>query len=88
MSDVARAAPQRVVPREARADIQLPNGKTLTPRFRFAAKIGACDKTVARMNLPTTYIVGIPYIEDESSLQEIAGRARRRNEPAKRRSRR
>jgi hypothetical protein len=71
--------------RETAPDITLPNGKTLTPRVRFAAEIGACDKTVARMNFATAYIAGLAYIERESCLQELAGRARRRNEPQKRR---
>jgi hypothetical protein len=70
--------------RETAPDIKLPNGKTLTPRARFAGNIGTCDKTVARMNLATVYIAGIAYVEREGGLQEIAERAVRRNEPAKR----
>jgi hypothetical protein len=84
MSDIATttAAASR---RETAPDIKLPNGKTLTPRARFGGEIGACDRTVKRMNLETVYVAGIAYVERESSLQEIASRARRRNEPQKRR---
>jgi hypothetical protein len=73
--------------RETAPDIKLPNGKTLTPRVRFAGEIGACEKTVTRMNFATVYITGLAYIERESGLQELASRARRRNESPKRRRR-
>jgi hypothetical protein len=89
MSDIVTTTDAAGSRRETAPDITLPNGKTLTPRVRFAAEIGACDKTVARMSFATAYIAGLAYIERESSLQELAGRARRRHvEPAKRRNHR
>jgi hypothetical protein len=54
----------------------------------FADGIGVCEKTVARMNLPTTYIGNVAYVPHNASLQVIAERVRRRNEPPKKRGRR
>jgi len=44
-----------------------------------------CDKTAARMNLPTTYIGGVAYVARGESLKIVAARVRRRNEPPTRR---
>jgi hypothetical protein len=59
----------------------------LTPRIKFAQSIGLSDDTARKMNLPTTYIGSVAYVPRKASLQEIASRAKRRNEPAKRRRR-
>jgi hypothetical protein len=71
--------------RHARPDIQLLND-IARPRSRFAQEnLNCCDKTAARMNLPTLYIRGVAHVLVAASLREIAARARRRNEPPRRR---
>lgn len=93
MSDIVTAtattAPA-VSRRDTAPDIPLPNGKKLTPRVRFAGKIGASEKAVQRLKFETFYIAGIAYIEEEGSLQKLVDRARRRNavEPTRRKHRR
>jgi hypothetical protein len=58
----------------------------LVPRHEFAEDdLGVSDKTAARMNLPTTYIGNLAYVARKASLQIVAERVRRRNQPAKRR---
>lgn len=84
MSDIVTNTAAAGSRRDTAPDIKLPNGKTLTPQIKFAAKIGACEKTVQRMNFETVYIAGVAYVEEERSLKELVDRARRRNEPAKR----
>jgi hypothetical protein len=66
---------------QPRRRIVLPNDKTLQPRVEFADEIGVTDRTCARMNLPTTYIGNVAYVEREESLGIIAGRIRRPNQP-------
>jgi hypothetical protein len=70
---------------EDRPSITLPNGKVLEPRVRFAAAIGCAEKTVIRMNLPTTYIACVAYIDRDEGLKQIGARVKRRNEPPRRR---
>jgi hypothetical protein len=60
----------------------------LEPRVDFAASIGVTDKTVSRMNLPTTYIGNVAYIRHNEGLQALAARVRCRHEPQKKRQRR
>jgi hypothetical protein len=67
-----------------RPEIKLPNGDFLVPRVDFASELGVCEKTVVRMNLPTTYLGTVAYIQHNASLEVIASTVRRRNEPAAR----
>jgi hypothetical protein len=69
-----------------RPDIKLPNGKTLRPRARIARDLPVHEKTLTRGNHPTVYVAGVAYLELETTLADIAGNLRRRNEPAKRRA--
>jgi hypothetical protein len=95
MSDVitsvaaAGRAPRRV--RQPKAVTALPSilidGEVWDPRKKLAAELGVCDTTLKRWNFRTAYIGGVAYIPREECLREIAGRARRRNEPALRRGR-
>jgi hypothetical protein len=68
-------------------EIQIP-GDTLMRRELFARTVlGTHERTVARMNLPTTYICGIAYVALNASIKDIADKVQRRNKPAKRRAR-
>ena len=84
MSDTSTALSARVR-REARPRIYLPGGEVLEPRANFAAEMGVCDKTAARMDLPTTYVGGVAYVARTASLKIVAERVRRRNQPRRRR---
>jgi hypothetical protein len=77
--------PRSRLTRDTRPDIQLPNGKKLQPRFRFAEELGLSERTVKRMNLATTYIGNVAYVETEASLLVIADTLKRRNQPQRRR---
>jgi hypothetical protein len=73
--------------RESRAEIPLPSGDVLVPRAAFAREIlGVCDKTVQRMNLPTTFVGGVAYVTRGASLQIVSDGVRPRLEPRARRS--
>jgi hypothetical protein len=86
MTDETTITPRRTrIRREDRQPIVLPDGKTLEPRVRFAERVGISDYAARDMNLPTTYIGGVAYVPVEQSLEIIAGRAKRRNEPPARR---
>jgi hypothetical protein len=64
--------------------IKLPGGKELMPRRDYAdTELGVCERTVTRMNLPTTFIGGVAYIEVNGARQIVADSVRRRNEPPK-----
>jgi hypothetical protein len=66
----------------ARPDIPLPNGDTLKPRNRFASEnLNVTDRTVQRMGLPTTYIAGVAHVPVNESLNILAARIRRPNQP-------
>jgi hypothetical protein len=67
--------------KEDRPDIHLPDGETLEPRIKFAARVGISDKTAQRLNLPTVFIAAVAYVKRNASLELLASRARRRNEP-------
>ena len=70
---------------QPRHRIDLPNGEFLQPRRDFAAEIGVVDKTCARMNLPTTYVGNVAYVAHNASLNILAERVQRRNQPPERR---
>jgi hypothetical protein len=80
----AARAPRRV--RQPKTD--LPSieiaGEVWDPRKKLATDLGVCDTTVKRMNFRTMYVGGVAYVCREEGLQEIAGRAHRRNEPLRR----
>jgi hypothetical protein len=74
--------------RQARQDVVLPDGEVLTPRVKFAnVDMGISERTVARMNLPTTYIGGVAYVPKNASLRIVAEHVVRRNQPPARRRR-
>lgn len=80
--DISTAERRR--PRE-RVSIQLPDGDVLDPRKKFADDLGVSEKTVARMNPPTTYIGNVAHVKRNATLQIISDRALRKNQPPKRR---
>jgi hypothetical protein len=83
MSDISIAKRQ---PRQGRR-IKLGDDEAQL-RHEFAEEdLGVCDRTAARMNLPTVYIGGLAYILRYASLKQIAATARRRHEPQSRRAR-
>jgi hypothetical protein len=84
MSLIDTAEPPLTRPKR-RPSIPTPDGDSLDPRAVFAENIGASEKTVARMNLPTTYVAGIAYVKRNASLQIIANGVKRRNQPSTRR---
>jgi hypothetical protein len=87
MSDITTINPTTPAvrrPRQRVAEIKLPDGETLVPRADFANKVGVSEKTCKRWDLPTTYIAGVAYVQQNSSLKIIAGTVRRRNQPAAR----
>ncbi|MBA4033798.1 MAG: hypothetical protein C0480_04215 [Bradyrhizobium sp.] len=66
----------------------MPDGDVLIPRDVFASEVlHVDDRTVRRMNLPTVYVGGFPYVRRNASLQAVADMAKRRHEPAKKRRR-
>jgi hypothetical protein len=75
-------------PRRTLAQIKIPGGDTLVPREAFAHDvIGVCERTAARMNLPTTYVGGIAFVAHDASLKIVANLVKRRNPaPVKRRA--
>jgi hypothetical protein len=83
MSDITTATIAHYRPRP-RPHITI-DGEVWKPRSDFANELGITDRTAARMNLRTTYIAGIAYVPSGESLTEVAAKARRRCEPAKRR---
>jgi hypothetical protein len=71
-------------PQRGISEIALPDGDDLELRENFSNNtLGVCDRTVRRMNLPTVYIGGRPFLPRKKSLQIIADRAKRKNQPAK-----
>jgi hypothetical protein len=80
ITDIARSKKRRGPP--ARVRIDLPNSDFLEPRAAFADFIGVTDKTVQRMDVPTTYIGLVAYVPHNESLNILASRAKRRNQPA------
>jgi hypothetical protein len=55
-----------------------------TPGLRAAFGRGilnVCDKTVQRMNLPTTYVGGVAYVDRDASLEIIGAGVRPRLQP-------
>ena len=55
----------------------------MVPRKVLAETLGVSDKTVSRMNLATVYIGLVAHVKEKASLQDIADKARRRNQPQK-----
>jgi hypothetical protein len=81
MSDIT--SPHRIAPLD-RTDIVYPDGKVLTPRAKFARDyLNVHDKTASRMNLPTTYIGGVAYVDRDASLEMISDGVRSRKQPTK-----
>ena len=82
---VALPSPRQRMRREDRPSITLPNGKVLEPRVKFASDLGLSEKTVTRMNVPTTYIGCVAYVDRDEGLKHIGAGVKRRNQPARRR---
>jgi hypothetical protein len=55
--------------------------ETAELRCVFGNKLGASDRTVARMRLPTIYVNNVPYILRGKALKVIAERGLRNAEP-------
>ena len=69
--------------------IELPNGRVLEQRAHFADDLGVTDKTVKRLNAPTTYIGNVAYVDRRAALEVLAARIKHRNQtPTKRRGHR
>ncbi len=86
MSDIAITTVSRYRPKP-HPQITI-EGEVWETRGDFAKRLGITDRTAARMNLRTTFIAGLAYVPVTESLRDVAGRARRRNEPAKHRRKR
>lgn len=84
MSDDVKEIVRR--PRRTLPQIKIP-GDVLMPRKDFARTvIGVCERTAARLNLPTTYVGGVAFVARDASLKLVADLVQRRNQPAKRRA--
>jgi hypothetical protein len=69
-----------------RRRIDLPSGDYLEPRVTFATEtLGVCDRTAARMKLPTHYIGAVAYVPHNESLELVAAGIKRAPEPQRRR---
>jgi len=71
--------------RRDRPSIALPNGDTLEPRRKLAARLNLSERTVARMGLPTTYVGNVAHHPVNESLNILAGRIKRPTQPRRRR---
>jgi hypothetical protein len=72
-------------PRRTLSQIEIP-GDVLMPRKAFAHEVmGVCERTAARMDLPTTYVGGIAFVARDASLKIVADLVKRPNQPPKRR---
>ena len=69
---------------QARRRIPLPSGDYLQPRDDLADEIGVDPRTAQRMKLPTVYIGAVAYCPHNESLNIIAARIRRPNQPPQR----
>lgn len=69
---------------KVRPDITLPNGRVLTPRGHLADDLKIHDRTLARMNVPSTEFGGVIYVDRDATLQMIGERVGRRNDPVRR----
>jgi len=85
VTDITLAPPRPRMRREDRPSITLPDGTVLDPRAKFAGDVGLSEKTVTRMNVPTTYIGNVAYVDRFASLKQIGAHVKRRNEPPVRR---
>jgi hypothetical protein len=65
--------------------IALPDGEVLVPRRKFAEDLGISERTLSRLDLPTTFVGGIAYCKQKAGLKIIGDSAQRRNRPQKRR---
>jgi hypothetical protein len=91
MSDLSPGTSQNHRSKHQRpTTIELPDGRTLEQRAHFAENtLGVTDKTAQRMNLPTTYMGNVAYVDRNGSLEIVAARIKHRNQPPpKRRGRR
>ena len=89
MSDIPsyQASPKPRLTKDDRPDIELPDGRILTPRVRLASELKVHEKTLTRRNPETVYIAGVAFVERSSVLNDFAHGLHRRNEPPRRRQR-
>ena len=71
--------------RDSRPDITMPDGSVRTPRARLAKQVHLSERTIARLNTPTTYVGGCAYVDPAITLLDIAGKLQRRNAPPNKR---
>ncbi len=84
LDEPSTATPRRHRLRCLLDSISLPDGEVLVPRATFARSlVGISDRTANRMNLPTVYISGTPYVKRDASLRILADKAQRKNQPRK-----
>ena len=86
--DPSPARPQRRSRADDRPDIQLPNGKVLKPRRRWAEAVGITERTARRLNLQTTYISNVAYVLEPDSTAQLGADVRRQQPLPRRRARR
>jgi hypothetical protein len=88
MTDETTVTPRSTrVLKQDRPSIELPDGDFLDPRIVWAHGVGISDDAAKGLGLETVYIGGVAYIRRNQSLQTLADRAKRRNEPPARRHR-
>jgi hypothetical protein len=85
MSDTAQQTARTSRPRRRIPLIDLPGGKVLMPRRDYANNVlGVHERTCTRLNLPTTLIGGVAYVEVNGAGKIVADSVHRRNEPKRR----
>lgn len=76
------ARPRR---KHLRRHIALPNGDELWPRAEIAnEELGINERSLRRLNPPTTYLSNVAYCPRNETLALLAKRIRRPNQPEKR----
>ena len=78
MSDDIKEIARR--PRAHLPEIKLPNDVAIPRKIFAAERIGTCEKTCARMNLPTIYFGGVAYTLENAAMKIIEATARRMNQ--------
>ena len=70
-----------------RPSIILSNGRRLEPRVKVAEELGMSERSVRRMNPPTTYLANVAYIDRDETLKLIGAGLKRRDKNPRRRRR-
>lgn len=91
MTDISNNDPTPPTPgrrtrgKHVRRHIKMPDGDTLEPRAELAEELGMSEKSLKKLDPPTTYLSNVAYCLRGKTLQIVADRIRRRNEPPTRR---